>query len=86
MAEPLLSVEDLTVVFTSGGRRQSAVEGLSYRLGRGETLAIVGESGSGKSVSSLALLGLVPEPGRQGHRAATPGSRARTCSRSTSGR
>ncbi len=63
MAEPLLSVEDLTVVFTSGGRRQSAVEGLSYRLGRGETLAIVGESGSGKSVSSLALLGLVPEPG-----------------------
>ncbi len=63
MAEPLLKVEDLAVVFTSGGRHQAAVEGLSYELGRGETLAVVGESGSGKSVSSLALLGLLPKPG-----------------------
>jgi peptide/nickel transport system ATP-binding protein len=62
MDMPLLKVEDLTVVFTTGGRRHAAVEGLSYELGRGETLAIVGESGSGKSVSSLALLGLVPQP------------------------
>ncbi|MEM7025431.1 MAG: ATP-binding cassette domain-containing protein, partial [Pseudomonadota bacterium] len=60
MTEPLLAVEDLTISFGSGARRSTAVNGLSYRLGRGETLAIVGESGSGKSVSSLALLGLLP--------------------------
>ena len=58
----LLSVEDLTVRF--GTRRGVAhvVTGISYTLDAGETLAIVGESGSGKSVSSLALIGLVPQP------------------------
>ncbi|MEM9221895.1 MAG: ABC transporter ATP-binding protein [Pseudomonadota bacterium] len=60
MEEPLLSVEDLTVTFGTDAGRNSAVNGLSYALHRGETLAIVGESGSGKSVSSLALLGLLP--------------------------
>ena len=54
--DSILEVRDLTVAF--GGRR--VVEGLSYRLGRGRTLGIVGESGSGKSVSSLALMGLLP--------------------------
>ena len=60
MTDPLLSVRDLTVAFGHGARRNLAVRGLSYDLHRGETLAIVGESGSGKSVSSLALLGLLP--------------------------
>jgi peptide/nickel transport system ATP-binding protein len=63
MAEPLLRVDGLSVAFESGGRRTEAVKDLSYTLARGETLAIVGESGSGKSVSSLALLGLLPQPG-----------------------
>jgi peptide/nickel transport system ATP-binding protein len=58
--EPILSVENLSVAFGHGRRRNPAVQGLSYTLGQGETLAIVGESGSGKSVSSLALLGLLP--------------------------
>jgi ABC-type glutathione transport system ATPase component len=58
--EPLLSVSDLTVAFGKGSSRNVAVENLSYDLMKGETLAIVGESGSGKSVSSMALLGLLP--------------------------
>ncbi len=57
---PLLAVEDLTVAFGRGAGRNVAVKNLSYALNRGETLAIVGESGSGKSVSSMALLGLLP--------------------------
>ncbi|MFW5881102.1 MAG: ATP-binding cassette domain-containing protein, partial [Roseicyclus sp.] len=60
MSAPLLQVEGLTVAFGQGAGRNVAVEGLSYRLDAGETLAIVGESGSGKSVSSMALLGLLP--------------------------
>ena len=58
----VLAVEDLAVRF--GTRRGVAhvVNGISYAVEPGETLAIVGESGSGKSVSSLALLGLVPQP------------------------
>jgi peptide/nickel transport system ATP-binding protein len=60
MSAPLLTVEGLTVAFGHGAGRNVAVEGLSYHLDAGETLAIVGESGSGKSVSSMALLGLLP--------------------------
>ena len=53
----ILDVKDLSVAF--GGR--TVVENVSYRLERGRTLGIVGESGSGKSVSSLALMGLLPK-------------------------
>ncbi len=63
MSAPLLEVKGLAVAFGSAGRPNHAVVDLSYRLARGETLAIVGESGSGKSVSSLALLGLLAHSG-----------------------
>ena len=53
----ILEVKDLTVAF--GGR--TVVDNISYTLRRGTTLGIVGESGSGKSVSSLALMGLLPK-------------------------
>jgi oligopeptide/dipeptide ABC transporter ATP-binding protein len=59
-SEPLLTVSDLRVVFTRGDRRIHAVNGLSYDLHAGRMLAIIGESGSGKSVSSRALLGMLP--------------------------
>ena len=59
---PLLEVEDLHVVFGSGDRTVHAVNGISYSLEEGETLGVVGESGCGKSVSSLALMRLLPKP------------------------
>ena len=59
---PLLRVRDLAVTFGSGERTVHAVNGISYDLERGETLGVVGESGSGKSVSSLALMRLLPKP------------------------
>lgn len=56
----LLHVEDLCVQFRDKQSLNTAVHSVSFSLDRGETLAIVGESGSGKSVSSLALLQLLP--------------------------
>ncbi|WP_337998189.1 ABC transporter ATP-binding protein [Oleispirillum naphthae] len=58
---PLLSVENLSVAF---GDAPPVVEGASFTLKRGETLALVGESGSGKSVSALSVLRLLPPLGR----------------------
>lgn len=58
---PLLEVRDLRVRFGRRGRQVWAVNGLSYDLSAGTTLAIIGESGSGKTVSSRALMGLLPE-------------------------
>jgi peptide/nickel transport system ATP-binding protein len=61
----VLEVENLRVSFPdSGGRRFYPVDGVSFTLDRGETMALVGESGCGKSLTSLALLRLIPPPGR----------------------
>jgi peptide/nickel transport system ATP-binding protein len=60
---PLLEIADLTVCFRGRKGSFAAVDGVSFSVARGEVLGIVGESGSGKSVTALALLGLVDEPG-----------------------
>jgi len=61
----VLEVENLRVSFPdSNGGRIRPVDGVTFALDRGETMALVGESGSGKSLTSLALLRLIPRPGR----------------------
>jgi ABC-type uncharacterized transport system, duplicated ATPase component len=61
-ASPILEVADLAVSFGAGPSEVQAVKGVSFTLGRGETLALVGESGSGKSVTALSVLQLLPYP------------------------
>jgi oligopeptide transport system ATP-binding protein len=63
-SEPLLSVENLSVRFWTQRGTVHAVNGISFDIAAGETLGIVGESGCGKSVTSLALLGILPRAGR----------------------
>ncbi len=62
MEPPVLSVRGLRAHFVTRERTVKAVDGISYDLAPGRTLAIVGESGSGKSVHALSILGLLPTP------------------------
>jgi len=64
MSAALLSVRGLTVAFRGRAGVSHAVDGLDLDIAKGGSLGIVGESGSGKSITSLAMLRLVPEPGR----------------------
>ena len=61
---PLLEVKNLKTYFTRSNGIIKAVDGISYKLDKGETLGIVGESGSGKSVSVLSLLKLIRKNGK----------------------
>ncbi len=58
----LLEVRDLRTIFTTDDGEFPAVDGVSFSIGAGRTLAIVGESGCGKSVTALSIMGLVPNP------------------------
>jgi len=60
MSECLLEVSDLRVDFRNGGQVVRAVDQLTYSVRRGQTVAVIGESGSGKTVSSRAIMGLLP--------------------------
>jgi peptide/nickel transport system ATP-binding protein/oligopeptide transport system ATP-binding protein len=62
MTDPLLDVRNLTVSFTTDEGVITAVEDASFRVGKGEILGLVGESGCGKSVTSLAVVRLIPVP------------------------
>jgi peptide/nickel transport system ATP-binding protein len=61
---PLLEVNDLSVGFDTNHGRSTVVDGISFRIDRGKTLGVVGESGSGKSMTSLAIIGLLPKGAR----------------------
>ena len=60
--ENLIEIRDLAVEFVSGDKAQRVVEGVSFDIRKGETLALVGESGSGKSVTAHSILRLLPYP------------------------
>jgi microcin C transport system ATP-binding protein len=62
MTTPLLSVANLSVAFSQGGKQTLAVDDVSFSLQPGETLALVGELGSGKSVTALSILKLLQYP------------------------
>lgn len=61
-SEPLLTVQDLRTYFYVEKKEVKAVDGVTFHINEGETVALVGESGSGKSVTSMSILRLIPQP------------------------
>ena len=61
--EPLLRVQDLSVVFPTRKQRLVAVDEVSFNIRRGEILGVVGESGAGKSITGNAVMSLIEPPG-----------------------
>ena len=64
MSAPLLSLQNLALTFPTEAGRIAVVDNVSLEIARGETLALVGESGCGKSLTALAIMRLLPKPGR----------------------
>ncbi|MEM1557928.1 MAG: ABC transporter ATP-binding protein [Thermoproteota archaeon] len=64
MPEELLRVENLQTYFFTEAGTVKAVDGVSFRVRRGETLGLVGETGSGKSVTAYSIMRIVPRPGK----------------------
>ena len=62
MPQPILQVENLRTYLSSPSGLARAVDGVSFTVNKGETLAVVGESGCGKSMTALSIMQLVPEP------------------------
>lgn len=63
MTEPVLSVRNLRVAFAGRRGTLTAIDDVSFEIGRGEILGVVGESGAGKSVTGSAVIGLIDPPG-----------------------
>ncbi len=61
MSETILEIENLSVVYETDMETVHAVNGISFSLGKGETLGLVGETGAGKTTTALTILGLLPE-------------------------
>src|ERR1700748_133590 len=59
--KPVLEVKNLSVRLSDGARSRNVIENVNFDVSAGETVCIVGESGSGKSVTSLAIMGLLPK-------------------------
>src|SRR3546814_5344230 len=66
MTAPTLEVRDLATHFFTREGVVKAVDGVSFRVGKGEVLGLVGESGSGKTITGFSILGLVDQPGQNG--------------------
>ncbi len=60
-ARPILEISDLTIAIAGGGDRDNAIENVSFSVNPGEIVCVVGESGSGKSVTSQAVMALLPK-------------------------